>query len=87
MKREDPGIKNTVLGFLNPCNSATSQTFVPCSLVHLAEMKVFEWRVLLRPIGGKLTVGYRVTAISRVLRSDSGMQGTASTITGMGTGE
>ncbi len=45
MKREDPGIKTTVLGFLNRCNSATSQTFVPCSLVHLAEMKVFEWTV------------------------------------------
>jgi len=34
---------------------------------------------LLREIEEQLTVGYRVIAISRVLRSDSGMQDTAST--------
>ncbi len=57
MKREDPGIKITFLGFLNRCNSASSQTFVPCSLVHLAEMQVFECRVSFETDRGAVDCG------------------------------
>ncbi len=57
MKREDPGIQITVLGFLNRCNSATSQTFVPCSVVHLAEVKVFESRVSFETDRGAVDCG------------------------------